>query len=40
MAVKVEVKEDKILGGKVVYTDNCITDKLIETVQDILNRDR
>lgn len=36
MAVKVEVKEDKIFGGKVVYTDNCITDKLVETVQDIL----
>ena len=36
MAVKVEVKEDKIYGGKVIYTDNCVTDKLVETVNEIL----
>lgn len=36
MAVKVEVKEDKIYGGKVIFTDNCVTDKLVETVNEIL----
>lgn len=37
MAVKVLVKEDNIFNGKVIYTDNCVTDKLIEAVQEVLN---
>lgn len=36
MAVKVKVSEDKCLGVKVIYTDNCVTDKLVETVQEVL----
>ena len=36
MAVKVLVKDDTWLGVKVIYTDNCITDKLVETVQEVL----
>ena len=37
MAVKVLVKEDKIYNGKIIFTDNCVTDKLIEVVQEVLN---
>ena len=36
MAIKVEVKEDKIYGGKIIFTDNCVTDQLVETVQEVL----
>ena len=40
MTVKVLVKEDKIYNGKIIFTDNCVTDKLIETVQEVLNTEK
>ena len=39
MAVKVIVKEDKIYNGKIIFTDNCVTDQLIETVQEVLSNE-
>lgn len=40
MAIKVLVKEDKIYGGKIIFTDNCVTDQLIEAVQEVLKTDK
>lgn len=40
MAIKVLVKEDKIYGGKIIFTDNCVTDQLIEAVREVLKTDK
>ena len=40
MTVKVLVKEDKIYNGKIIFTDNCVTDKLIEAVQEVLKTEK
>lgn len=36
MAITIDIHEDSIYGGKVIYTDNCVEDELVEAVNNIL----
>lgn len=40
MTVKVEIKESAIHPGtKVIYTNNCVTDELVNAVTEVLKKD-
>ena len=41
MITKVEVKKDTCHPNrKIIFTDNCVTEKLVETITDILEEDK